>query len=196
MSTYRYMASGLDIRSALMLPELEAGQNGTDLDIGLGPLNHAEHVTGSLEYSYWTADCGMYLLWKNVGTPLTEGGREIILDAAPDADLTQLRRLPLGAAMRVVLRQRGLPVFHASAVEIDGNAVAFLGGKGWGKSTMAAALHARGHQDSSHKHHEFQAVSNLERLQVLSFLRDAVDIAGNSAGVGLQQSLCDDVRHA
>jgi hypothetical protein len=34
---------------------------------------------------------------------------------------------------------------HASAVALDGGAVAFLGGPGWGKSTLAAALYARGH---------------------------------------------------
>jgi hypothetical protein len=41
--------------------------------------------------------------------------------------------------------QRGRLVLHASAVAIDGQAVAFLGDSGWGKSTTAAALHARGH---------------------------------------------------
>jgi hypothetical protein len=36
-------------------------------------------------------------------------------------------------------------VLHASAVTIDGVAVAFLGDKGWGKSTLAAYMQARGH---------------------------------------------------
>jgi hypothetical protein len=36
-------------------------------------------------------------------------------------------------------------VLHASAVAVDGGAVAFLGEAGWGKSTMAAAMYARGH---------------------------------------------------
>ena len=34
---------------------------------------------------------------------------------------------------------------HASAVESEGSAVAFTGGSGWGKSTLAAVLHARGY---------------------------------------------------
>lgn len=51
----------------------------------------------------------------------------------------------LGSALALVLHQRGFVVLHASAVAIDGQAVAFLGNKGWGKSTTTAALHDRGH---------------------------------------------------
>ena len=143
---YRYTAYGLGISSALQLPELDAGEASTDLVIRFGSLKHAAPETDSLEYSDWKNDCGMYLFWKNVCTILIKGGKEIIIDAATGAEAPHLRLLILGAAMGVVLHQRGLPVFHASAIEIDGKAVAFLGGKMWGKSTMAAALHARGHR--------------------------------------------------
>ena len=143
---YRYTAYGLGISSALQLPELDAGEERTDLVIRFGSLKHAARRTDSLEYSDWKTDCGMYLLWKDVCTILIKGGREIIIDVAPGTELPHLRLLILGAAMGVVLHQRGLPVFHASAIDIDGKAVAFLGGKMWGKSTMAAALHARGHR--------------------------------------------------
>ena len=43
------------------------------------------------------------------------------------------------------MHQRGLLVLHASVVSFDGVAVGFLGERGWGKSTTAAALNARGH---------------------------------------------------
>lgn len=145
MSMYRYTAYGLDICSSFALPELGAGNGRMDVVIRPGGLEHGPPAD-SLEYSFREADGGVRLSWKGVGAFLVRDGREIIVDAVPDIEGPLLRLFLLGPVMGVVLHQRGLPVFHASAVEIDGNAVAFLGGKGWGKSTMAAALHAQGHQ--------------------------------------------------
>jgi hypothetical protein len=47
--------------------------------------------------------------------------------------------------MALLLHQRNVLSLHASVVDIGGAAVAFLGAKGHGKSTMAAALYRRGH---------------------------------------------------
>jgi len=52
----------------------------------------------------------------------------------------------LGAVLATLLHRRGLVLFHASAVSVNGLAVALLGDKGAGKSTAAAALVAAGHQ--------------------------------------------------
>ncbi|WP_420125048.1 serine/threonine protein kinase [Longimicrobium sp.] len=51
----------------------------------------------------------------------------------------------LGPVFGLVLRLRGIPSLHASAVAVDGVAVALAGAAGTGKSTTAAALAARGH---------------------------------------------------
>lgn len=51
----------------------------------------------------------------------------------------------LGPVIGLVLRLRGVPSLHASAVAVDGVAVALAGAAGTGKSTTAAALAARGH---------------------------------------------------
>ena len=51
----------------------------------------------------------------------------------------------LGPVFGLVLRLRGIPSLHASAVAVDGAAVALVGAAGTGKSSTAAALAARGH---------------------------------------------------
>jgi len=50
----------------------------------------------------------------------------------------------LGPVMGFVLRQRGLTCLHASALTIQGRAIALVGEAGAGKSTTAAALAIRG----------------------------------------------------
>lgn len=52
----------------------------------------------------------------------------------------------LGGCMAVALNQRGYLILHASAVKVNNKAIAFIGDKGWGKSTMARAFIAQGHQ--------------------------------------------------
>jgi hypothetical protein len=51
----------------------------------------------------------------------------------------------LGPVLGLVLRLRGVPALHASAVAVGGAALAVAGPAGAGKSTTAAALAARGH---------------------------------------------------
>jgi hypothetical protein len=142
---YRYTAYGLNICSAFSLPELGASHGAVDVVIRPGRLDYTPPAD-AVEYSFRRADGGVCLFWKDVGTFLVRDGREIIVDVVPGTEGSVLRLFLFGAVMGVLLHQRGLAVFHASAVEIDGKTVAFLGGKGWGKSTMAAALLAQGHQ--------------------------------------------------
>jgi hypothetical protein len=72
------------------------------------------------------------------------GGREVIVE--PDADTLEedLQPFLTGAVLAVLLHQRGSFVLHASAVEIGGAAGAFLGAKGFGKSTLAGFLKTKG----------------------------------------------------
>lgn len=56
----------------------------------------------------------------------------------PRPDLAELRFL--GPVMSYWFERRGLPTFHASAVAVDGRAIAFASRHGGGKSGLAAAL--------------------------------------------------------
>lgn len=86
-----------------------------------------------------------HLYWTGVGAFRVRDGREIVVDPASEVDEGVYRHYVPGPVLAVLLQQRGFLILHASSVSIRGEAIAFLGPKGWGKSTTAAALHARGH---------------------------------------------------
>jgi hypothetical protein len=56
-----------------------------------------------------------------------------------------VRQLFVGHVLPLVFAERGALVLHASAVRLPAGAVAFVGGSRGGKSTLAAALGARGY---------------------------------------------------
>lgn len=88
----------------------------------------------------------MYIEWERVGRFHVSRGREVRVD--PDDGVTEADLQPFitGPVLSVLLHQRGLWVLHGSAVSIEDKAIAFLGSKGYGKSTLAAHLQMRGHQ--------------------------------------------------
>ena len=146
MSGQTYQAYGLTIESAFPLPELEPASPPLDVDLAIhaGPVPRPE-LDERLFRLTWTTGAEACLVFRDAGAFLIRNGREIIADPAPGLADEVLRQYLLGPALAVALHQRGWLILHASAVAIDGRAVAFLGGSGWGKSTLAASLHQRGH---------------------------------------------------
>jgi hypothetical protein len=71
-------------------------------------------------------------------------GREIWTTWREPLTLEDTTTYLLGPVMGFVLLLRGLVCLHASAIVVDGEAVAFVGPAGAGKSTTAAAFAARG----------------------------------------------------
>lgn len=142
---FSYIAYGLGIHSALPLPELMASEAGEDVVVRLGKVDRLPSSVDATGCGFWaTAEEACHFL-EDAGAFLARGGREIIVDPASAADERVLRLSILGPALALVLHQRGRFVLHASAIAMHGGAVAFLGGRGWGKSTLAAALYAQGH---------------------------------------------------
>ncbi len=140
-----YQAYGLGIESALPLPELVSSETGEDIRIQFGQLLSPPAAAETVGYHYWAVGQDVYLFWQELGTFRIRAGQEITLDPAPQIEESRLRPPVLGACMAVLLHQRSYLVLHASAVVLPTGAVAFLGDKGWGKSTMTAALHEQGH---------------------------------------------------
>src|SRR5262249_25236419 len=142
--SFNYLAYNLGIRSSLFLPELMAGNGKTDVEIRPGRIDCLPGVNGGECYVHpKTGD--VYLYWQGLGTLLVRSGTEIFVDTVPAVDEGDLHLCILGPALAVLLRQRGLLVLHASAVQVAHGAIAFLASSGGGKSTLAASFYTRGH---------------------------------------------------
>jgi hypothetical protein len=145
-STFSYRAYGLGIRAAMPLPELVAGEAEEEVSIRFGSVD--DPPLEILKKGWGCFSRGPqedYLYWQEVGSFLVREGRDIVVDPSPGLDETTIRLFVLGPVLAVLLRQRGHLLLHASAVAVADEAVLFLGRTGWGKSTMAAVLHARGY---------------------------------------------------
>lgn len=142
--TFRdYSVFGLRVRSEIPLPELfEAATGDADVTIRLGRTGAPTELDGGL---HSVAD-DLLFVEPNIGRYRIAGGREIVVEAEPGVPERNVRLFLLGSAFGALLHQRGLLPLHANAVEIAGKAVAFMGPSGEGKSTLAAALHDRGHR--------------------------------------------------
>lgn len=133
-----YQAYNLCIASELLLPELIESEGKPDVVVRFGKLdndNHRQHDGGSKFQG----------AVEGVGEFFIDRGREVIIDLMPGVEEALLRTILLGPILSILLRQRGLLVLHASCVDINNKAVAFMGGSGWGKSTLAAAFHTKGY---------------------------------------------------
>lgn len=106
---------------------------------------------GPSQYSSYIRRDRAQIAWPNVGRFYLEAGRGVRIEVAPGVPEATWRAFLVGPVLSLLLYQRGFLVLHASAVALrDGagqwGAVGFVGRSGEGKSTMAAALHARGHR--------------------------------------------------
>jgi hypothetical protein len=70
--------------------------------------------------------------------------RTITVYRAPEADPDLIPVFIEGSVLAHALAAEDLLALHASAVEVDGRALAIVGPPGWGKSTLAALLCASG----------------------------------------------------
>jgi hypothetical protein len=142
---YSYTAFGLGIHSFLPLPELVAGNGKADVIFRLGKVDETNLQVLDDARSFKATSDEAYYFFKEVGRFLVRGGREVIVELNPGVDERAVRLCLLGPIVALVLHQQGRLILHASAVAVGDNAIAFLGGQGWGKSTLAAAFHVRGH---------------------------------------------------
>ncbi len=103
------------------------------------------------ELEYWSAAADAPPRWvvrhgRTAETILDLEKRTITVHPDPRADRGLVPLLLSGSGLAHALAADGVSALHASAVEADGSAIAFIGSSGQGKSTIAGLLCANGYR--------------------------------------------------
>lgn len=146
VTTYR--AFGLTLHAQIALPELIMVPDRTTADVTIAMVEALPPPRATLSRltDRVFADATEFrLAMPGVAQLRVCDGVRIEIHVEPGHDPAELRAHLLGSAFGALLLQRGLLPLHASAVDLDGRAIAFTGMSGAGKSTLALALQRRGH---------------------------------------------------
>jgi hypothetical protein len=144
---HAYTAYGIHIQSTLALPELKEAATVRSPDVKISSavgLPRPKHVGGPRLSVRLRSDV-IQLHWTQYGSFAIQDGTTIYYEPLPGEPDYTVRPPLLGVVLGTLLHQRGVFTLHASAVSMRGEAVAFLGRKGRGKSTTAAAFYVDGH---------------------------------------------------
>lgn len=142
---YVYSAHGLRIKSYRSLPSIAPADGAGDFDVEVqsSPLKKPKKVDKK-HRTISDKGKGITIYWKDRVTMKIENGKKILVDQLSGADDKLTGFLIIGTGLGVLLHQRQRTTLHASAVVLDGDAIAFAGKKGMGKSTTAAAFMRKG----------------------------------------------------
>lgn len=138
MTAWHYSIFGLRVRSALHIPEWDAfaaDDFAREPDVDIVRSGPDAEPAGPQVYRFTIDGVGHFQI---------SHGARIAVEPAPDADDKHVRVFLLGSSLAAVCMQRRLTMLHASVVRVGDRAVALCGPTGAGKSTLAAALVARG----------------------------------------------------
>lgn len=152
MSSWFYKIAGFSIESVVDLPHLErcviSAVDKADVQIHLGvpaqdwqKANPEPFMNGSMDIS----PQGLWLDVPFIGQMWVLNGNAVYWDRGQDGDVLGFRSLLVNTLLAVIAHQRELLPLHISAVEVNGQAVAFQGESGSGKSTLAIMLMQRGY---------------------------------------------------
>ena len=150
---FSYFAYGLNILSEIALPEFisvdSPPANLVDLKVtidrsqAISDLLPAEAVKEGAVIQLNSLKALIYV--RGTGVFIIENGTHVTIIPDTTSQELLIRFYLVGTIMGVVLYQRKFLVLHASAVNINGGAVAFLGVSGEGKSSTAATFVTHGY---------------------------------------------------
>jgi hypothetical protein len=145
---YQYLLCGLMVESELAFPELTpwAGPADRPFDIQfrLGPVEqHWDSDEKAVKFLASGPDKIIFHI-PHAGRILIEDGRRVVFDAFAGADADRIRVEFIGTTQSMLWYQRGYLPLHASALLVDGRAIAIGARSHSGKSVIAAALNKLG----------------------------------------------------
>ncbi len=143
---YFYSAYGLGIQSEIPLPALMPSEAPADITMRFGNVTPIDPVAAHTSLSLQFREDKAFFFVRGLGSGQAVSGREIMGAPEPDMEQELMQFLAQGPGLSVLLYQRGYLTLHAGCVRIGDGAIAFMGESGAGKSTIAAALHVRGHE--------------------------------------------------
>lgn len=146
---YQYILCGLKVESDLAFPELTpwlgASDRPCDVEFRLGAVEQLwdQDETG-VHFKAYGPDKIIFHI-GGAGRILIENGKRATFDAFPSADADRIRVTFIGTTQSMLWYQRGYLPLHASALLVDGRAIAIGAHSHGGKSVLAAALTTRGY---------------------------------------------------
>lgn len=162
MPRWHGRAFGIDVRAGFPISELPAGRAGRNPRTVVEPASAAElrrewpgegaerlverlHPDGRLMMAVEHHDDAGFHVWAPYyGRHLVNADGSLVRSALPAVAAWRWERLLFAQVLPLAAALQGRELFHASAVSLDGAAIAFVGFSGAGKSSIAAHLVARG----------------------------------------------------
>lgn len=127
------------------MPEYEARNPRRQLAQNENPFHVATFRDGTCFIEFHRVTGGYLLRFPGLSDfHVSTDGDRIASYPVPGISAATVEHLYLNQVLPMAMSRSGQFVFHASAVEIEHSAVAFLGEAGRGKSTLAAAFATRG----------------------------------------------------
>jgi len=152
---YEVYSISLKTGLQLSLPECQSREK-FDIELQVGPPSlfseaiHGVVLKESKYANYFYAhlhDGSSYVRWSHLGEFLVSAdGRRIMCRWIGKIPSESFQVYLLGQALSFALVKKGFEPLHATAVEMNGEAVVFLGTSGLGKSSLAGYLIQAGHR--------------------------------------------------
>ncbi len=145
-----YTSYGLNIKSSLKLPGIVSKFKTPDINIvfdELDPFPLKDYIKSDYNYLKLHITNNITgIFWQDMEICRIQNSNEIILNQLSGLTDSFLVLVVLGTAIPLILNKRNMLILHGSAVNIEDNAIAFIGSEGTGKSTTSHAFIKKGYK--------------------------------------------------